>query len=277
MKKSLLIRILVAVIGVPLLISVMVVLPPIAAPIAIALVCAFCAAEFLHAATALSIPRIYLFPVLASLCIPFGFYYGYSREVSAIALFAVTTDMFLELMISREKGGAFSLRGALAGIFCGAVTPCFLSGLLEIKAMDHGIWLVLLPFVISMLSDTGGYFIGIAFGKHHPFRELSPHKSTEGCFGSLVFGILFSILYGIGVGHFSGIEVNILHFALIGLVANPFVQFGDLAFSAVKREAGIKDFSRLLGDHGGMQDRFDSTFFCVPVVFAMLRLFPVFM
>lgn len=276
MKKSLFVRILVAVIGVPLLIAVMVILPPIAAPIAIGFVCAFSAAEFLHAATQLLIPRIYLLPVLASIATPFGFYYGYPREITEIALFAVTSDMFLELMISREKDGMFSLRGALAGIFCGAVTPCFLSGLLEIKAMDHGVWLVLLPFVISMLSDTGGYFVGIAIGKHHPFRELSPHKSAEGCLGSLAFGVLFSILYGICVGHFSGLTVNVFHFALIGLVANPFVQFGDLAFSAVKREVGIKDFSRLLGDHGGMQDRFDSTFFCVPVVLTMLRLFPVF-
>ena len=34
---------------------------------------------------------------------------------------------------------------------------------------------------------------------------------------------------------------------------------GDLYASSIKRERGVKDFSRTLGAHGGMLDRFDST------------------
>ena len=56
--------------------------------------------------------------------------------------------------------------------------------------------------------------------------------------------------------------------ALVGAVANVFGQLGDLSMSLIKREAGIKDYSHLFLTHGGMLDRFDSTLFIAPVVWA---------
>ena len=59
-----------------------------------------------------------------------------------------------------------------------------------------------------------------------------------------------------------------LMLVLVGVVANIFGQLGDLSMSLVKREAGIKDYSHLFLTHGGMLDRFDSTLFIAPVVWA---------
>ena len=40
-------------------------------------------------------------------------------------------------------------------------------------------------------------------------------------------------------------------------------QLGDMAFSAMKRYFGIKDFSNLIPGHGGVLDRMDSIIFVV--------------
>ena len=65
-----------------------------------------------------------------------------------------------------------------------------------------------------------------------------------------------------------GYAPNYLMLILVGVVANVFGQLGDLSMSLVKREAGIKDYSHLFLTHGGMLDRFDSTLFISPVVWA---------
>ena len=276
MKKNLAARLLVALIGVPLLILVLAVLPPIFVPFALAVICGVSAVEFMTAVKKPDKRRIFIGPVLGAVTIPFGVYFGMREIAVPVCLYTVCVLMFTELMLSRRRKAEFGVTGALAGIFCGVVTPWFMSYLVELKLSSNGTYLVLLPFVISMLSDAGGYFAGIAFGKYHPFPDISPKKSTEGCIGSLVFGAACSMLYGFIAHLISGLEANYVNLALVGLAANPFVQFGDLAFSAIKREVGIKDFSHLLGDHGGMQDRFDSMVFSVPVIYAMVLLMPVF-
>ena len=64
------------------------------------------------------------------------------------------------------------------------------------------------------------------------------------------------------------IRLRLFLYCIVGVVANIFGQLGDLSMSLVKREAGIKDYSHLFLTHGGMLDRFDSTLFIAPVVWA---------
>ena len=67
-------------------------------------------------------------------------------------------------------------------------------------------------------------------------------------------------------------ELPLWYLAVIGIAANLFGQLGDLSMSLIKREAGIKDYSHIFLTHGGVLDRFDSTLFLSPVVYAMLFL-----
>ncbi len=276
MKKSLITRLAIAGIGVPFLIAVLVFLPPVCIPVTIAVISAVSAFELLRAVNRPDRWYIYIAPVVSAAAIPFGVYFRVGDVVTNVCLYGVTCMMFLHLMRGRSRKSEFKIPGALCGIFGGVITARFLSYLIDLRLYENGAYLVMLPFVISMLSDTGGYFVGLTMGKHHPFPEISPKKSTEGCVGSLVFGVAASVVYGIVISAVSGMEVSYVNMALIGLAVNPFVQFGDLVFSAIKRETGIKDFSRLLGDHGGMQDRFDSALFAAPVVWAMVNLIGVF-
>ena len=62
---------------------------------------------------------------------------------------------------------------------------------------------------------------------------------------------------------------------VVGLLAAGFATVGDLFFSFIKRAYGIKDFSSLIPEHGGVMDRFDSVVFVIPLFYVFLRLMSV--
>ena len=64
---------------------------------------------------------------------------------------------------------------------------------------------------------------------------------------------------------------NIGWCVLLGLVGAVLGQLGDLSFSCVKRQCGIKDYGRLLPGHGGVLDRFDSVIFAAPVTWMLVN------
>ena len=117
-----------------------------------------------------------------------------------------------------------------------------------------------------------GYFLG----KHRGITKVSPNKSVEGYIGGFATGVVFAVLYGLVVSKIAGDSVNLLSLALCGLFGALATEVGDLAFSFIKRQYGVKDFGHLLPGHGGMLDRFDSMIFCGPVVLFIVRFLPVF-
>src|SRR6202012_1137901 len=103
-------------------------------------------------------------------------------------------------------------------------------------------------------GDSGAYFAGRRFGKHKMAPRVSPKKSWEGAAASVVTSI------GIAGGdllHFLP-EVPVRNAVLLTAAANIAGQLGDLAESAIKRGAGVKDSSSILPGHGGLLDRVDS-------------------
>jgi phosphatidate cytidylyltransferase len=78
------------------------------------------------------------------------------------------------------------------------------------------------------------------------------------------------VLFGIAYNRQFALGLPDLDMALLSLIANVAGQIGDLAESAFKRGAGLKDSSNLLPGHGGFLDRLDSTLFSMPVVYYFL-------
>ena len=66
------------------------------------------------------------------------------------------------------------------------------------------------------------------------------------------------------------IQLHIGWCVLLGLVGSVLGQLGDLSFSCIKRQYGIKDYGRLLPGHGGVLDRFDSVIFAAPVIWMIV-------
>ncbi|MEW6227981.1 MAG: phosphatidate cytidylyltransferase [Bacillota bacterium] len=135
-----------------------------------------------------------------------------------------------------------------------------------------------LGHVVSMLlavwaTDIGAYFLGSAFGRHKLVPDLSPNKSVEGA----VFGLVAGAVTGVGVrslgatlGWWPG--VPIWHAAILAAMASAAGQAGDLAESAMKRNAKVKDSGVFMPGHGGVLDRIDSVLFAIPVVYYYVRL-----
>ncbi|MGL5232128.1 MAG: phosphatidate cytidylyltransferase, partial [Fusobacteriaceae bacterium] len=103
------------------------------------------------------------------------------------------------------------------------------------------------------------------------FSEISPKKSIEGSIG----GAFFTTISLYVVNHYCKIfpiEFSVASVIIMGIALSLLIQIGDLAESMFKREFGIKDSSRLLGEHGGVLDRFDSLIFVLPIVFYFFSL-----
>ena len=64
--------------------------------------------------------------------------------------------------------------------------------------------------------------------------------------------------------------------ALYGLLGSAVTELGDLSFSLIKRQYGIKDYGHLLPGHGGMLDRFDSMTFAAPMLLLLVEIIPAF-
>ena len=129
-----------------------------------------------------------------------------------------------------------------------------------------------LVFAVSTFTDIFAYFAGNWFGKHKLSPEISPNKTVEGAIGGIIGGALGSALvyflfdffhvFGAQFGlTFVGLNLPVhqivITYVLIGILGSVATQIGDLLASLVKRYCGIKDYSRVLGEHGGIMDRFD--------------------
>ncbi len=124
------------------------------------------------------------------------------------------------------------------------------------------IWLLLIVWI----SDTAGYFVGKKFGKKK-LKIISPNKTFEGFFGSLIFS-QFAFLFFIYNDTFTN---NFIYIFLLQLTICFSTIFGDLFFSYYKRKYELKDYSKILGGHGGVLDRIDGLVIS-SIVFFILNL-----
>jgi phosphatidate cytidylyltransferase len=146
------------------------------------------------------------------------------------------------------------LRDVAATVFLAAWVPLFGAfGVLLVYPPDGSIRVFCLMIGV-VGSDSGGYFVGVLFGKHPMVPSISPHKSWEGLAGSLVFGITAVTLAATLLAH-KPVWIGLL----LGLTIVATATLGDLAESQIKRDLGIKDMGRILPGHGGLMDRLDGT------------------
>lgn len=131
---------------------------------------------------------------------------------------------------------------------------------------EYNYTLLLSVFILIWLSDTGGYVIGVRFGKHKLHEKISPKKSWEGAFGSLIFSIIGSIILSLMFT-----LMNSTEWVVLAIVVSAASLIGDLVESYLKRSVNIKDSGRILPGHGGILDRIDSALFVIPTVYIYIN------
>lgn len=128
-------------------------------------------------------------------------------------------------------------------------------------------WVILIVG-IPWVADTVAYFVGSAIGKRKLCPVVSPKKTVEGAVGGVIGGTLAPLLFGlVFMWIYGDVTINFAILPVIGLLNSVISIFGDLLFSVIKRNCGIKDYGSIMPGHGGLLDRFDSVVLCVPVIF----------
>lgn len=271
-------RILVAVICVPLLLCVILFLPTVCWALVIAFISGMAAFELLRATGEgkITIP-MRVVTLLSAILIPLGNWAGIAVPTACVCIFAVMAVSFwCAIRAYNEETAEIGFYHVMLTLFAGGVIPLGLSALVQLHGMEYGKYLVLLAVLLNFVTDGAAYFGGIFLGKHRGITKVSPKKSLEGYIAGFVGGVLFAVIYGVVVGAIEGCGVSLLSLGLCGLFGAVVTELGDLVFSFIKRQYGIKDYGNLLPGHGGMLDRFDSMILCAPVVLFIVTYLPVF-
>ena len=183
-----------------------------------------------------------------------------------VLLAGITIASFSLGMYGEQKGyfarTAYTL---LAVLYIGKLLTYFVF----IRSVpEFGIWWTYDAIVLIALTDIFAMVVGSLIGRHQ-LTKISPKKTVEGAIGALVVVA--------AAGTAAAAFVPQLHlFWWQGLVLGIFTaiaaQAGDLAESALKRDAGVKDTGQIIQGHGGVLDRFDSYLFGGMAYFATLHL-----
>ena len=252
-------RIATALVLVPASVAVVLYGPPWALLAALALVGAAAWREFDRMVAAHGIPRA-----------------GWPALALGMALLLVPERMALAALVlaaavlTTSALRVADLSGAITSAAAGLLGVVYIFGALrsaaELRAMNAH-WLMV-ALLVNWAGDTAAFYTGRALGRRKLALRISPAKTWEGAAGSLAGGILAASLYA----HYRMPASALWAVLLIAAAANMAGQVGDVAESAWKRGAGLKDSGSSLPGHGGWLDRIDSSLFSIPVVYAILLL-----
>ena len=278
-----LVRILTAAVALPLLLVIVLLLPPIATAILFALACAIGAYEMLWRTGILKHKRIVAYTAVMSIAVVMWSWLLGCSVVSEqtlwmsalIGLFLFASLLFCELLAGHTE---LKFTSACVALFSAIVYPFLIGSLVRLRGMDggdSGKFYILVAFLISMVADSGAYFVGRAIGKHKLAPVVSPKKTVEGAIGGVIVNVIGMIVYTLILHQFFGFaQVNYFYAAIYGVVGAFGSMLGDLTLSVVKRQVGIKDYGNLIPGHGGILDRFDSTMICAPIAEILILLIP---
>jgi phosphatidate cytidylyltransferase len=222
-------------------------------------------------------PRI---PVLVALLILFAVNFQWPEDTPAV-FGLLGLGMLVYCTFFRAVQGVMA--DAAVSIFCLLYTGLALIALPTLRAQSNGASQVTFLLLVVWFGDTAAYYIGRTFGRHKLAPTISPGKSWEGAIGSVAGSVgAAGLLLGLAsYQQHSDFLATVLqrwdmapltfpdqpwYWLVLAVVVNVAGQVGDLAESALKRSANVKDSGSLLPGHGGVLDRIDALLLAAPVL-----------
>lgn len=205
--------------------------------------------------------------LIAAAALPFLPLPGYPLLVLIVLLAALGFFFRDTRALMRHETGDF---GAVRALGESLMASYFFCALIVLRHMENGLYYLMLMIVCCVASEVAGYFVGRAWGRHKLAPHISPHKTVEGSVGGVIASCVLLVIGTAIYASATGAPVRYGLLLLYGVCGSVTAQTGDLAMSAVKRIAGVKDFSNLLPGHGGLLDRFDGQLFAAPFTAAFL-------
>lgn len=254
-------RVLVAVIGVPVLVWVVLWAPSIVMLFALCLLAGIGGEELQQCIGGVKHNRLTNMSFTCAFLTVACYYF---RPHLVPALFVLVVLIFFGYAIF--KAGEVKFAQIMAGLFGSIAIGYSFSAFLRMEAAGIHRAYLLLPFILSFACDTFAYFAGCAFGKHKLAPKVSPKKTIEGSIGGMAGNVVCGLLFAFVMDRWFGGSIGYGAMALLALLCSIVAQVGDLSFSLIKREFGVKDYGRLFLEHGGVLDRFDSVLFVTPVI-----------
>lgn len=264
-------RIIVAAIALPLLLLILLVLPTVATAFLLAAMCGLAAWELLFATGLVRHIRLVIYSIIVAVSVSFWSWLNCPRGFAVLFLTVYFVALSAELI---HSNGSLPFSDISMSVFASVIIPVLLCAIVRLIKMDNGRFLVLVPFIIAFISDSGAYFSGRAFGRRKLAPIISPKKTVEGAIGGIASSATAMLIYVLILRFGFQFEVNYLFAILYGVLGALASILGDLFFSVIKRQVKLKDYGNVLPGHGGILDRFDSMVVVAPLVEALVLLIP---
>ena len=206
-----------------------------------------------------SFEAIISFLLILSVLLPVFWAGFWTQDTLGGSFYLLALVMLVYTVISKNR---FSFDDAgvllLGGLYAG------LGFRFMMLARAESLWMILYALLIVWITDSGAYLIGRKIGKNKLAPHISPNKTWEGSIGGslsavVIVGAYLYFVQGAFPYSFSTMLLWTLVFSVGG-------QLGDLIESAFKRHYGVKDSGKILPEHGGILDRFDSLLFVLPLM-----------
>lgn len=259
MKKSFLLKVIIAIIGSSAFALTFIFLPVWVTTMLATLVSVLIFYELSVSASLVNNAFFRVVGFAVSFTIPWMMYFKLNAIWIAVLIFSSLIAAFVYLIIT---GNNNSLNELICLVFCESVFQISIS-FMTILRRESAI-IVIIAYITAWGTDAIAQLVGRKIGKTHFVPEISPNKTLEGSFAGIIGNTAIISAFAI-VLFLQNQEVPVVALILCGTLAGILGETGDLFFSYIKRYVGIKDFGTFIAGHGGALDRFDSVVFVLPL------------